>query len=91
MVHFSIGDLVRLKQDIDNQIGFGFVTEIKEDLSDTEYYRFFDISNNHHLDSLHLLVYWTLRKSVSQFNGYIWMYPSQISVVKKLIVEEEKA
>lgn len=88
---FSIGDLVKLKQDYESKIGFGFVAEIKDDLSDIKEYQFFNLKKDRNIDKLHILVYWTLRKMVSEYNGYIWMYPSQISVVKKIILDEEKA
>ena len=86
--NFSIGDLVKLNYDFNTKIGYGLVADIKEDLSDLKDYSFFNLKRDEIVDKLHILVYWTLRRKISEFNGYMWVYPSQISIVKKMKKEE---
>lgn len=94
--NLSIGDLVRLNEDIDLSIGIGLVADLKynfDDIYDLKYIleRLEDEScglNTHHRDEgfyptkPQALVMWS-GKRLSKSNT-MWMYTSEITIVKKV-------
>ena len=94
--NLSIGDLVRLKEDLDLSVGIGLVADLKfnfDDVYDLKYIleRLEDEScglNVHHRDEgfyptkPQALVMWSGKK-LSKSNT-MWMYTSEITIVNKV-------
>lgn len=93
---FDIGDLVRLVEDYDIDIGYGLVTDIKmnfDDVYDLEYLRvrigtlrdIIPARNDDFFPSKpQVLVLWS-GKNLSGSNKSIWMYESELTLVQKAV------
>jgi len=92
---FDIGDLVRLNEDINLEIGCGLVADIKfnfDDVYDVKYlderissFREILINRDDFFPSKpQILVLWTGKNLVSE-NTTIWMYASELTLVQKVV------
>ena len=92
---FEIGDLVRLNEDIDIEVGYGLVTDIKfnfDDIYDLKYLderirSFREILARRDDDFFpskpQILVLWSGKNIVNE-NTSIWMYASELTLVQKV-------
>lgn len=93
---FSIGDLVRLNEDLNLHIGYGLVTEVREtfddvyDLADLSK-RLEELRNNLYYkeDGFYptkpqILVLWNSIKQTRD-NKQLWMYASELTIVQKVV------
>lgn len=94
---FSIGDLVRLNEDLELHIGYGLVTEVRETFDDV--YDLVDLSRK--LEELRndlyykddgfyptkpqILVLWNNIKQTTN-NKQLWMYASELTIVQKVLI-----
>jgi hypothetical protein len=95
---FEIGDLVRLIEDHKIEIGYGLVTDIKDNLDDVydlEYLRerfrsfreIIDLREQEIFPSKpQILVLWS-GKAITSENTSIWMYASELTIVQKVMKE----
>lgn len=93
---FEIGDLVRLNEDIDIEVGYGLVTDIKfnfDDVYDLKYLderirNFREIIASREDDFFpskpQILVLWSGKKLISE-NTSMWMYASELTLVQKVV------
>ena len=93
---FDIGDLVRLTEDYNVDVGYGLVTDIKtnfDDVYDLEYLRFrigtmreiIPARNDDFFPSKpQVLVLWSGKNLVNS-NKSIWMYESELTLVQKAV------
>jgi|AACY02.1.fsa_nt_gi hypothetical protein len=94
---FDVGDLVRLNEDKDLQIGYGLVTEVRENFDDV--YDLLELSQR--IDALkniielrdddfyptkpQVLVLWNKSIFPDVRNKQLWMYASEITIVQKVL------
>lgn len=94
---FSIGDLVRLNEDLELHIGYGLVTEVRETFDDV--YDLVHLSRK--LEELRnelyykddgfyptkpqILVLWNSIKQTTS-NKQLWMYASELTIVQKVLI-----
>ena len=93
---FGIGDLVRLTEDNQLFVGYGLVTDIKnsfDDVYDIDYLRMrigtlrptIPAKEDDFFPSKpQILVLWS-GKNITSSNISIWMYPSELVVVQKVV------
>jgi len=93
---FDIGDLVRLVEDYNVDVGYGLVTDVKanfDDIYDLEYLRVrigtlrdvVPARNDDFFPSKpQVLVLWSGKNLVSS-NKSIWMYESELTLVQKAV------
>ncbi|NDC29925.1 MAG: hypothetical protein EBZ58_03080 [Bacteroidetes bacterium] len=93
---FDIGDLVRLVEDYNVDVGYGLVTDVKpnfDDVYDLEYLRvrigtLRDIiparSDDFFPSKPQVLVLWSGKNLVGS-NKSIWMYESELTLVQKAV------
>lgn len=95
--HFDVGDLVRLNEDIQLQIGYGLVTDVRETFEDV--YDIVELSNR--IDALkniielrdddfypakpQILVLWNKSIFSDRTNKQLWMYASELTLVQKVL------
>jgi len=96
LYNFEIGDLVRLSEDSELQVGYGLVTDVKynfEDVYDLKYLNerirnFREILARRDDDFFpskpQILVLWS-GKNVVEANVSIWMYASELTLVQKVV------
>lgn len=94
---FEIGDLVRLNEDIDLQIGLGLVIDIKLNFDDVydvyeirrKLQEFKDKYEMRQDDFFpvkpQILVLWNNSKLFKSGNKEIWMYSSELTIVQKVV------
>lgn len=100
LCEFDIGDLVRLNEDYNLEVGCGLVTDIKnnfEDVYDIEYLRrkigtlrqIIPSRNDDFFPSKpQILVLWT-GKNIVGTNTSIWMYASELILVQKVVKDSK--
>jgi hypothetical protein len=100
LCEFDIGDLVRLVEDNDFQVGCGLVMDIKisfDDVYDIEYLRkkigtlrdIIPARNDDFFPSKpQVLVLWTGKNIIGK-NASIWMYSSELILVKKVVKDSK--
>jgi hypothetical protein len=93
---YDIGDLVRLVEDRKIEVGYGIITDIKqdfEDVFDLEYLRKKIGTLRQEMPTREddffpsrpqILVLWTIKKTSSN-NISIWMYAEEIAIVQKVV------
>jgi hypothetical protein len=93
---FEIGDLVRLLEDHELAVGYGLVTDIKksfDDVYDIDYLRnkigtlrgLIPAREDDFFPSKpQVLVLWSTKNTLSG-NISIWMYPSELLIVQKVV------
>ena len=93
---YDIGDLVRLVEDHKLEIGYGIITDIKqnlEDVYDLDYLRKKIGTLRKEIPAKEddffpsrpqILVLWTIKKTSSN-NISIWMYAEEIAIVQKVV------
>jgi hypothetical protein len=92
---FSIGDLVRLTEDRQLEIGLGVIADIKENLEDVydlEYLRnriqtlhnIIDLQEDIFPSTPQILVLWSTKK-ITNNNITLWMYAEELTVLQKVI------
>ena len=94
---YEIGDLVRLVEDHKLEVGYGIITDIKEnfeDVYDLDYLRkkigtLRDIMPAREDDFFpsrpQILVLWSIKKSTTNNNTSIWMYAEEIVILQKVV------
>ena len=94
---YEIGDLVRLVEDYKLEVGYGIVTDIKEnfeDVYDLDYLRkkigtlreAIPARDDDFFPSRpQILVLWTIKKSNINNNISIWMYAEEITILQKVV------
>lgn len=93
---FEIGDLVRLNEDLELEVGYGLVTDIKFNYDDVYDLKFLDERIRSFREILarreddffpskpQILVLWT-GKNILSPNASIWMYASELTLVQKVV------
>lgn len=92
-VNFDIGDLVRLREDPRIVIGLGLVVEIKTTLEDIPDWLEINekISAVEHFPCIpHILVMWSLRKTLSNSQKNLWLHPNELMIVTKVFKSQNK-
>jgi hypothetical protein len=91
---FDVGDLVRLVEDPNLEVGCGLITDIKNSLDDVYDLEYLRLKIRNLKEILHpedddifpskpqILVLWT-GKNITAHS--IWMYPSELTIVQKVI------
>jgi len=102
-LQIGVGDLVRLVEDIDLEIGLGIVTDIKnnfEDVYDLDYLRkkigtlreFVQAKDDDFFSSRpQILVLWNIKKN-SKNSILLWMHAEELTIfrkVKRTVTEED--
>jgi hypothetical protein len=94
---YEIGDLVRLAEDHNLEVGYGIITEIKEnfeDVYDLDYLRkkigtlreTMPAREDDFFPSRpQILVLWTIKKTKTNNNISIWMYAEEIAILQKVV------
>lgn len=96
LCEFEIGDLVRLNEDIQLEVGCGLVTDIKNNFEDVYDLKYLDERIRTFKEILarrdddffpsrpQILVLWP-SKNTAEYNTSIWMYSSELTLVQKVV------
>jgi hypothetical protein len=96
LCEFEIGDLVRLNEDVELEVGCGLVTDIKTNFDDVYDLKFLDERIRNFREILarrdddflpskpQILVLWS-GKNITSSNISIWMYSSELTLVQKVV------
>lgn len=94
---YEIGDLVRLVEDYNLEVGYGIITDIKqnfEDVYDLDYLRKKIGTLRQEMPTKEddffpsrpqILVLWTIKKTKTNNSISIWMHAEEITILQKVV------